>query len=145
MKTCRDVMTPDPVCCLGTDTVDKAAKIMKMEDVGSVPVIDQERTRTLIGIVTDRDLAIHVVAEGLDPRTIRVEDVMTRDPVRCKLDEDVEEALDAMKDYQIRRIPVVDEQNRIVGIISQADVATRLKDSDETAEVVEEISESAGN
>lgn len=118
---------------------------MKMEDVGSVPVIDQERTRILIGIVTDRDLAIHVVAEGLDPRSTRIEEVMTRDPVRCKVDEDVDEALDAMKDYQIRRIPVVDEQNRIVGIISQADVATRLKDSDETAEVVEEISESAGN
>lgn len=145
MKTCGDVMTPDPVCCLSVDTVDKAAKIMKMEDVGSVPVIDQERTRILIGIVTDRDLAIHVVAEGLDPRSTRIEEVMTRDPVRCKVDEDVEEALDAMKDYQIRRIPVVDEQNRIVGIISQADVATRLKDSDETAEVVEEISESAGN
>lgn len=145
MKTCSDVMTPDPVCCLSADTVDKAAKIMKMEDVGSVPVIDQERTRILIGIVTDRDLAIHVVAEGLDPRSTRIEEVMTRDPVRCKVDEDVDEALDAMKDYQIRRIPVVDEQNRIVGIISQADVATRLKDSDETAEVVEEISESAGN
>lgn len=145
MKRCDDVMTLNPVCCLATDTVDKAAKIMKMEDVGSVPVIDQERTRILIGIVTDRDLAIHVVAEGLDPRSTRIEEVMTRDPVRCNVDEDVEEALDAMKDYQIRRIPVVDEENRIVGIISQADVATRLKDADETAEVVEEISESAGN
>jgi CBS domain-containing protein len=145
MKSCGDVMTPDPVCCLGMDTVDKAARIMKMEDVGSVPVIDQERTRTLIGIVTDRDLAIHVVAQGLDPRSVTIAQVMTRDPIRCKVAENVEEALDAMKDYQIRRIPVVDEQNRIVGIISQADVATRLKDSDETAEVVEEISESAGN
>jgi CBS domain-containing protein len=145
VKTCGDVMTPDPVCCLATDTVDKAAKIMKMEDVGSVPVTDREETKRLIGIVTDRDLAIHIVAEGLDPRNTRVEQVMTREPIRCKVDENLEEALDAMKDYQIRRIPVVDESGRILGIIAQADVATRVKDSEEVAEVVEEISESSGS
>jgi CBS domain-containing protein len=144
MKKCRDVMTPDPVCCVPTDTVEKAAQLMKAENIGPIPVVENERSRKLIGIVTDRDLAIHVVAEGRDPKRTKVEEVMTRDPIRCSVDDDVEEALDKMKDYQVRRIPVVDEQNRVVGIIAQADVATRLKDSDETAEVVEEISESDG-
>jgi len=140
MKKCSDVMTENPACCLPTDQAPKAAALMKSENVGSIPVIESEQTRKLIGIVTDRDLAIQIVADGRDKST-KIADVMTTNVVTCRADEDVQIALDAMADYQLRRIPVVDVDNRIVGIISQADVATRVDQPEETAEVVKEISQ----
>ena len=143
MTTCRDVMTADPVCVLPGDSVDKAAQIMKNEDVGSVPVVDNHQSRKLMGIVTDRDLALKVVAEGRDNRTTRIQDVMTWNVTTCRVDDDVQKAMTAMAEYQVRRIPVVDKNNMIVGIISQADVATRTEDTQKTGEVVEEISRPA--
>jgi CBS domain-containing protein len=143
MTTCRDVMTPDPVCCLANDTVDKAAQVMKNEDVGSVPVVESQESGRLIGIVTDRDLALKVVASGRDSRSTKIQDVMTRNPIACHADDDLQMALDAMAEYQVRRIPVVDRDNVIVGIIAQADVATRTENPRETAQVVEEISKPA--
>lgn len=143
MTTCRDVMTPDPVCCLGNETVDKAAQVMKNEDVGSVPVVESRESRRLAGIVTDRDLALKVVASGRDSHSTKIEDVMTRNPMACHADDDLQMALNAMAEYQIRRIPVVDRDNMIVGIIAQADVATRAENPRQTAQVVEEISKPA--
>lgn len=143
MTTCRDVMTPDPVCRLGNDTVDKAAQVMKNEDVGSVPVVESYESKKLVGIVTDRDLTLKVVADGRDPRSTKIQDVMTRNPITCRADDDLENALNEMAEYQVRRIPVVDRENRIVGIIAQADVATRTENPRQTAQVVEEISKPA--
>jgi CBS domain-containing protein len=143
MTTCRDVMTADPVCCIGTDTVDKVAQMMRSEDVGPMPVVDNFQTRKLIGIVTDRDLAIKVVAEGRDSRATRVQDVMTRDIATCHPEDVLQAALDKMAAYQVRRIPVVDQNDSIVGIIAQADIATRQDNSVKTGEVVEEISKPA--
>jgi CBS domain-containing protein len=140
MKRCSEVMTENPACCLPTDPASKAASLMKSENVGSIPVIESEQTRKLIGIVTDRDLAMQIVADGRD-KTTKVSDVMTTNVVTCLADEDVQNALDAMADYRLRRIPVVDVDGRIVGIISQADVATRVDQPEETAEVVKEISQ----
>jgi len=96
---------------------------MRREDVGAVPVINDEQQRQLIGIVTDRDLAIKVVAEARDPNHTLVQDVMTSTIVVCRECEDLSSAIKAMEEHQIRRIPVVDENGRVVGIISQADVA----------------------
>jgi len=96
----------------------------------------------LVGIVTDRDLAIKVVAEGRDLQNTRVEEVMTRKLITCYADEDVENAMKSMAQYQLRRIPVVGENMKLVGIISQADVATRMDEPEKTAEVVREISQS---
>jgi CBS domain-containing protein len=141
MKTCADVMTKDPAFCLTGDTVDKAAALMKQEDVGAIPIIDSPLSKRLMGIVTDRDLALNVVAEGRDAHNVRIEEVMTRNPVTCREGDDVDKAMRAMADHQIRRIPVVDQQNRMVGIISQADVAIRLDKPQKTAEVLEEISQ----
>jgi CBS domain-containing protein len=138
---CRELMTDNPVCCLPGDTVERAAQLMKREDIGPVPVVENEQTKKLVGIVTDRDLAIKVVAEGRDPRQVTVEEVMTRDLVTCKPEDNLQQALDVMASYQVRRIPVVTNDGRIVGIISQADIATRLGAPRETAEVVEEISQ----
>jgi len=141
-KKCSDIMTEDLVYSLPEDPVSKVAQLMKKQDIGPVPIIDNERTRTLVGIVTDRDLALKVVAEGRDPQKTKVEEVMTRKLVTCHADDSVENAMKAMAQYQLRRIPVVDDNNRLVGIISQADVATRVDEPEKTAEVVKEISQS---
>jgi CBS domain-containing protein len=143
MKKCNEVMTKNPFCCLPTDMVVKSAQIMKSKEIGSVPVIENEETNKLIGIVTDRDLALNIVAEGRDPQTTKVEDVMSRKVVTCRADDDIRKALDGMSKHQLRRIPVVDKDNRVVGIIAQADVATRVNDAGKTAALVKGISQYA--
>jgi len=144
MKKCNEVMTNNPVCCLPNDSVAKAAGLMKSQDIGSIPVIENEQTKKLVGIVTDRDLALKIVAEGRDPKTTKVEAVMTHNVVTCRADDDLQKALDAMADYQLRRIPVVDNDNKILGIIAQADVATRVDQPEKTADMVKEISQANG-
>jgi len=141
MKKCIEVMTKSPVCCLPSDMVVDAAKLMKGGNIGSIPVIENDQTRRLVGIVTDRDLAMKVVAEGQDARSTRVEAVMTRKVVTCGAEEDLQKALDSMSEHQLRRIPVVDAENKVIGIIAQADVATRLNQAEKTAEVVKGISQ----
>lgn len=141
MKRCSEVMTRDPVFVLPNQTVVEAARLMKSENIGPVPIVENDSTRKLVGIVTDRDLALKVVGEGRDPNTTSVQDVMTGDLVTCRADEDIESAMDKMADRQLRRIPVVDGDGKLVGIIAQADVATRVGEPAKTAEVVKEISE----
>jgi CBS domain-containing protein len=141
MKKCHEVMTKNPVCCLSNDTVVKAAELMKSENIGSVPVVENEQNHKLVGIVTDRDLALKVVAKGLDAKSTKVEAVMTRKVVTCHAEDDLQKALDAMSEHQLRRIPVVDNDDKVVGIIAQADVATRANQPEKTAEMVKEISQ----
>ncbi len=141
MKKCNEVMTKNPLCCLPEDLATKAAKLMKNEHIGSIPVIENEQTKKLVGIVTDRDLTLRIVAEGLDAKSTKVETVMTRKMVTCHAEDDLQKALDAMAEHQLRRIPVVDGDNKIVGIIAQADVATRVDQPQKTAEMVKEISQ----
>jgi CBS domain-containing protein len=141
MKKCKDVMTQNPVCCLPTDTVSKAAQLMKDENVGSIPVIENVQNMKLIGIVTDRDLALQVVALERNAGLTHVEDVMTYEVITCRASDDVQRAVDAMSQHQLRRMPVIDGDQRIVGIIAQADVATRVDQTEETAEMVKEISQ----
>lgn len=143
MKTCEEIMTPNPVCCLPTDNVKKVAGIMAHENVGPIPVIENEQTRKLIGIITDRDLVLKVIAEGRDAKTTKVESVMTRKVVTCRADEDLQRAMDAMADHQLRRVIVVDQVNKILGIISQADVATRVNLPEKTAEMVKDVSQTS--
>lgn len=138
---CIDVMTKNPKACAPTDNVQQAAQLMKSEDVGPIPIVDDNSK--LEGIITDRDIVVKVVAEGQDPRTTKLAEVMTTDLITCAVDGDIEETLELMEDNQIRRIPVVDASGRLVGIISQADIATRLDDSEKTAELVEDISKAA--
>jgi len=142
VKKCSELMTKDPVCSMPDSMVAEVAKLMKRENIGPIPVIENERTRKLVGIVTDRDLALKIVAEGRDPKSTKVEAVMTRKVVTCHAEDDVQKALDAMSEHQLRRIPVVDSDHRILGIISQADVATRVNQPEKTAAVVKEISRS---
>ena len=141
MKKCNEVMTKNPLCCLPEDLVTKAAGLMKSENIGSIPIVENEQTRKLVGIVTDRDLTLKIVAEGLDAKSTKVEAVMTRKVVTCRAEDGLQKALDAMSEHQLRRIPVVDGDNKIVGIIAQADVATRVDQPQKTAEMVKEISQ----
>lgn len=141
MTRCSDIMTEDLVCCTPGDSVTEVARLMKTEDIGPVLVIDGNNSKTLVGIVTDRDLVLKVLADGLDPRTTQVNDVMSKKLVTCQADDDVEKAMSAMAQFQLRRIPVVGENMKLVGIISQADVATRVGAPEKTGEVVKEISQ----
>jgi CBS domain-containing protein len=141
MKKCSDVMTRNPVCCLPADIVSKAAQWMKKENVGSLPVIETEQSKKLIGIVTDRDIALKVVADGRDANSTKVADVMTHKVITCHVDDDLQKAVDGMAEHQLRRMPVVDNEHKIVGIISQADVATRTNQPEETAKMVKDISQ----
>ena len=140
MKKCDEVMTKHPVCCLPLDSVAKAAELMKSRNIGSIPVIENEQTQKLVGIVTDRDLAITIVAEGRDAKSTNVDAVMTYKVVSCRADDDLQKALDSMAKQKLRRIPIVDHDNKIVGIITQADVATRIDQPEKTAKMVKEIS-----
>jgi CBS domain-containing protein len=141
MAKCSEVMTREPVCCEPGDLVTQVARLMKTEDVGSIPVVTTREERKLIGIVTDRDLVVNVLAGGsaIDAATVR--DAMTANPESCREDEDVSKAVDLMADRQVRRMPIVDESGRLCGIIAQADVATRVKRDSTTGELVEAISE----
>lgn len=138
---CSEIMTKNPECCLPSDTVITAAQLMKSEDVGPIPIVADKNGKRLTGIVTDRDLAIKVIAESRDPNTTRLEDVMSDDVVSCKETDDVDDVLKLMEENQVRRIPVVGKNDQLLGIIAQADVATRLGEPGKTGRVVEQISE----
>jgi CBS domain-containing protein len=140
---CKEVMTRDPKGCSPDDTVARAAEIMKHEDVGPVPVIEDRNNRKLKGIVTDRDIAIKVVAAGNDPQSTRVRDIMSKDLVTCGPDEDYSKLLEAMADHKVRRILVVDDLGALLGIVSQADIARHAVEH-EVGEVVEAISDPLG-
>jgi CBS domain-containing protein len=141
MKKCSDVMTKNVVYCSPNDTIVEVAQLMKSEDIGPVLIVDNDQSRTLVGIVTDRDIVLKVTAEGRDPNSTRVGDVMSKKLVTCHADDDIDQAMSAMAQFQLRRIPVVEDNMRLVGIISQADVATRIDEPGKTAEVVKEISQ----
>lgn len=136
---CSEIMTDNPSSCLSTDHVTRAARLMETENVGPVPVVEDQQSGRLIGIVTDRDLTIKVLASGRDPRQTLVGDVMSKNLVTCHGEDDVERAMSLMEQHLIRRIPVVDYAGRLVGILAQADVARSLPES-RVGEMVEEIS-----
>ena len=142
--TCKDIMTPNPSSCLPGDSVAIAAQIMKRSDVGPVLVVSDPHENRLIGIVTDRDLALKVIAEGRDPHTTRVDEVMSLNPICLREDEDTHRALQLMANHQVRRIPIVDQDNRLSGIVAQADIALH-EDEEEVGRVVEHISEPYGS
>ena len=142
---CQDVMTPAPVCCVPDDAVVDVARLMRAQDIGAIPVVADRDSQRLVGVVIDCGLVGRVVAEGRDARETVVRDVMSMQPVVCLVSDLYQQALQAMGEHQVRRIPVVDAQGRLVGIIAQADVATRLAQPSTTGAVVEAISEPAAS
>jgi CBS domain-containing protein len=121
----RHVMTKDPICCVPSDPAPRAAIIMRDGDTGIIPVIESEQSQKIVGVVTDRDLCMNIVAEGRDPRSVSVADCMTTTVVSCAPNDAIEKATELMKDNQIRRVPVVDEQRTLLGIVSMADLVGR--------------------
>jgi CBS domain-containing protein len=135
----REVMTPNPVCCLPTDTAQKVAQILRDNDVGSMPVVADQESHQLLGMITDRDLCCFVVADGRDPKSTTIEKYTNTHPITCRDGENLDKCEQAMREHQVRRIPVVDGDGRCIGIVSQADLA--LKDKPEkVSQTVAEIS-----
>jgi len=137
MGQIKELMTVKPRTVKAGDSVVEAAKLMKGEDAGIAPIVDGER---LVGVITDRDIAIRVVAEGRDPQSTKVEEIASQNLITIDPQQGLDEALRLMAQHQVRRLPVVEEDGKLVGIVAQADVA-RHADAERTGEVVEEISE----
>jgi CBS domain-containing protein len=136
-KKIREVMTENP-CAIDADKpVSYAAKMMKEENVGFAPIVERDR---LVGAVTDRDIAVKVVAEGRDPESTRVREIASTDLVTVDPQQDLDEALRLMARNQVRRLPVVEEDGKLVGVVAQKDVAEQGDDA-KTGEVVQEISQ----
>jgi CBS domain-containing protein len=131
-------MTPGVRSVSPSDSLTDAAVAMRDEDVGSLPVVEGDR---VVGIVTDRDIVVRAVAERADPQTLKVGDVSSGDLVTVLPDEDLDEALELMARYRVRRLPVV-EDGRLVGVVAQADVAFEAKEKD-AGEMLEDISQPA--
>jgi CBS domain-containing protein len=138
-KNVREAMTRMPRSATLSLTAVEAARMMQSEDVGSLPVVDGEQ---LVGIVTDRDIAMRVVAGGKDPDSTTVSEIFSPDPVTVLSDQDLDEALELMALHQVRRLPVVEDGDRLVGILTQADVAHEAKEK-KVGELIEEISQPA--
>jgi CBS domain-containing protein len=136
-KSVQEVMTTNPTSVEAASPVAEVAKIMKQKDVGVVPIVEGGR---LVGTVTDRDIAVRVVAEGKDPRSLSVHEIASTELVTVNPEQDLDEALRLMATHQVRRLPVVEEDGKLVGIVAQADVA-RESDDKKTGDLVEDISQ----
>ena len=137
-KSVKDAMTANPCTIDADQTVAYAARMMRDEDVGLAPVVEGQR---LVGTLTDRDIAVRVVAEGKDPQVVKVREVASTDLVTVDPQQDLDEALRLMADHQVRRLPVVENEGRVVGVLAQADIAEEAKPK-KVGELVEEISKS---
>jgi CBS domain-containing protein len=135
-KTVRDAMTANPRTIGTNATVVDAARLMKEEDTGIAPIVDGNQ---LVGVLTDRDIAIKDVAESKDPLTTKAVDIASTNLVTVDPDQDLDEAMRLMGQHQVRRLPVVEDDGKLVGVLAQADVAREGKDK-KTGELVEEIS-----
>jgi CBS domain-containing protein len=135
-------MTPEPKVCLADDSVIDAACLMRDAHIGVVPIVESEERRRLVGIVTDRDLCLGVVAEGQDPAESRIEPCMTSKVICCSPDDALEDVTELMQENQIRRVPVVGETGELCGIVSLADIVGRSKlRSAQTVETLKCVSE----
>ena len=133
----RDVMTRRVEVIPPDATLEDAAEKMKSLDVGPLPVCDGER---LVGMITDRDITVRATAEGLDPKQTRVREVMSKELITIMEDQDVEEAAKLMQSKQIRRIPVLSRDKRLVGMLSLGDLAQRTQNSKLAGKTLEEVS-----
>ena len=141
-KHIRDVMTPNPACVSAKDSIREVARIMAREDTGVVPVVDGKK---VIGMITDRDIVVRLVAEGKDPANAKVNEAMTKTVRSVKEDSTINDALQMMSSAQIRRVPVVNNNNEIVGIVSMKDIATESRETSKVGKAVEQISEGPAN
>lgn len=133
----KDIMTQNPRVVTPETTAQEAARLMKSEDTGVLPVVESEQSRRLVGVVTDRDIALRVVGEGKSSAQVR--DAMSSGVRTAKPDDDMKDVMDLMAREQVRRIPIVDEKGTVVGIVAQADLV-READSKRAEKTIEAIS-----
>jgi CBS domain-containing protein len=137
----RDLMSKNPASVTPETSIRDAARLMKSEDVGVLPVVESEGSKRVVGLVTDRDITVRAVAEGRSDASVR--DVMTSDPKTAREDDDVDSVMSLMGNEQVRRVPIVDDRGQLVGIVAQADIIREA--SDRKAErTVEKISQPGG-
>ena len=140
----QEIMSKNPTCVTPDTPLVDAARLMKDENVGVVPVVESSNSRRLVGVLTDRDIAIRAVAEGRDGATTSVGHVMSTDIHTSAPDDSVNDVMSLMGSEQIRRIPIVDERGDVVGIIAQADIVLEANDNKKAEKTVEKISEPSG-
>ena len=133
----KDVMTPDPQCCTAELPLNEVAQLMVQCNCGEIPVVDADKT--LIGVVTDRDIVCRVVAQGKNPTALTAQDAMSHPVISVSLESSLDAVMGLMEQHQIRRVPVVDAGGCVCGIVSQADVALKAEEQD-TGELVRAVS-----
>jgi len=138
----HEVMTKNPAFCCPSSSVVRAAATMQQLDIGALPVVLDPSTPRLVGMVTDRDLCLHVVAGGRDPADVWISECMTVDPICCAVGDDVRYALELMEEHQVRRLPVVNAKHEVAGILSLGDLVGKGSiNSGEIAEALRTICE----
>lgn len=140
----REIMTRDPGVCTPETRIQDVARMMVDHDCGEIPVVESDRSKRPVGVVTDRDIAVRVVAEGRDPARTVARDCMSSPVHTVTPDTEVQSACQILEQHQVRRVPVVDQRGEICGVVSQADIATFASERD-TAEVVRSISQPRGS
>ncbi len=138
----RDVMTPNPECVSEKDSLRDVARIMKDQDTGVVPVVDGKR---IIGLITDRDIVVRGLAEGKNLENVSLNEIMTRSVRTVRDDASVNDVLNAMGNAEIRRVPVVNSNDELVGIVSLGDIAAQGNQDGKVGKAVEDISEAPPN
>ena len=138
----QEIMTANPRTVTPETTIREAAQLMKSEDVGVLPVVESTSSLRLIGVVTDRDITVRVVAEGRSSASVR--DAMTSGVTTCKADDNVKDVMSIMSRKQVRRIPIVDDSGNLVGIVAQADLVLEADDK-RAEETIEQISQPGGS
>lgn len=136
----REIMTSNPACCTPDASLREVARLMVENDCGEIPVVDSHESKRPIGVVTDRDIVVRTLAEGRNPMELSARDAMSSPATTVTPDVDLDQCATVMEEQQIRRVPVVDEQGRVCGMVAQADIVRTARDR-MAAEFVREVSE----
>ena len=137
--TAKDLMTPEPACCTADTSIVDVARMMVQCDCGQIPVVDSRDSKKLVGVVTDRDIVCRTIAENRNPLDLRADSVMSSPAVTVPENSDADDVLRVMEKHQIRRVPVVNQNGALCGIVSQADIA-RHRSTREAGELVKDVS-----
>jgi CBS domain-containing protein len=140
----KEIMTENPACCTAESNLQEVAKMMLDNDCGAIPVVEDNNHKRPIGVVTDRDITVRTVAKGENPLNMSAKSVMTKNVFTVTPDTTVEECVNLMEEHQVRRVPVVDDDGNCIGMVAQADIAIKAKDS-EAEDMVEEVSKASAN
>lgn len=136
-----DVMTPNPKTCPPTASIRDVVQVMQQEDCGIVPIVDENDQ--CLGVVTDRDICLQVILQGLDPKGTPVENIMSKNVLSCRPDHDLSQILQAMKDRAVRRIIVVDDNDCCCGIVTERDIALNSTSKEQVGDFVQKVTQPA--